>query len=221
METKGKVENQKANLEIVLESISEDIRSNADTSAKLFDSIENLNQKIDSLVSNKKELQNEREDFSKEMKLGFARISEFISKSSFSGEKIQKLSEGLERNSHQQKTSVETNVIHHHHISKGIWVAVVLFVFISLESAGWLNTENKLDQYTENDTKYRFMRLDTTAKNLQIYLDSSDTRYKSDPEMRVLVIKMEDQYRQNMERLEKAEQLKQEAKDLENKVRLK
>jgi hypothetical protein len=112
-------------------------------------------------------------------------------------------------------------VIHHHHISKGFWLAGILFIFISLESAGWLITENKLDQYTENDIKYRFMRLDTTAKNLQIYLDSSDTRYKSDPEMRVLVIKLEDQYRKNMERLEKAEQLKQEAKDLENKVHLK
>jgi hypothetical protein len=97
-------------------------------------------------------------------------------------------------------------------------VAIILFILLSLESAGWLNTVYKLDQYSENDTKYRFMRLDTTAKNLQIYLDSTDARYKSDPNMHNMVIELEDQYQKNMERLEKAEHLKQEAKNLENKV---
>jgi hypothetical protein len=218
MEAKGKSENQKANLEIILESIAEDLHGNINSSAKLFDSIENLSQKIDRLVSDKNDRQNENEDFSKEMKLGFARISESISKTSFSLDRLQKLSEISERNSQQQKTAQETKVIHHHHISKGILVAIILFILLSLESAGWLNTVYKLDQYSENDTKYRFMRLDTTAKNLQIYLDSTDARYKSDPNMHNMVIELEDQYQKNMERLEKAEHLKQEAKNLENKV---
>ncbi len=39
--------------------------------------------------------------------------------------------------------------------------------------------------------------------------------------MRNMVIEREDQYQKNMERLERAEQLKQEAKDLENRVRSK
>ena len=115
----------------------------------------------------------------------------------------------------------ESKVIHHHHISKGIWVAVILFILFSLESAGWLNTENKLDQYTENDTKYRFMRLDISDKNMRVYLDSLDARYKTDPNMTRMVINLENQYKKNMERLAKAEQLRQEAKDLENKVHFK
>jgi hypothetical protein len=221
METKGKSENQKANLEMVLESISEDIRINADTSIKLFDSIVDLSQKIERLSLNKNEPKNEREDFAKEMKVGFARISESISKTSFSLDRLQKLSEISERNNQLQKIAQETKVIHHHHISKGIWAAIILFILLSLESAGWLSTVSKLDQYSENDTKYRFMRLDTSAKNLQIYLDSTDARYKSDPNMKNMVINLEDQYKKNMERLEKAEQLKQEAKDLENKVQIK
>jgi predicted RND superfamily exporter protein len=125
-----------------------------------------------------------------------------------------------ERNSQQQKNALETKVIHHHHISKGIWAAIILFILLSLESAGWLNTVNKLDKYSENDTKYRFMRLDTTAKKLQIYLDSTDARYKSDPNLLNIVVELEDQFQKNMERLEKAEKLKHEAKDLENKVHI-
>ncbi len=218
METKGKSENQKANLEMVLESIAEDLQGNVDASTKLFDSIENLNQKIDHLVSDKNNRPNENEDFSKEIKSGFARILESISKSSFSLDRLQKLSEISERNNQLQKTVQETKLIHHHHISKGIWAAAILLALLSLESAGWLNTINKLDQYSENDTKYRFMKLDTSAKNLQIYLDSADARYKSDPTMHNIVVELEDQYQKNMERLEKAENLKQEAKDLENKV---
>lgn len=221
MEIKGKPENQKANLEMVLESISEDFRANADVTAKLFDSIENLSQKIDRLSSDKNERQDERKDFSKEMKLGFGKISESMSKFSFSLDRLQKLSEISERNSQQQKTAMETKVMHHHHISKGIWAAIILFILLSLESAEWLNAVNKQDKYLENDTKYRFMRLDTTARTLQIYLDSTDARYKSDPNMRIMVIELEDRYQKNIERLEKAKQLKQEAEELENKVHTK
>ena len=79
METKEKPENQKANLEMVLESISEDISANANTTAKLFNSIESLSQKIDHQISNKNEHQGGRIEFSIEIELGFARISESIS----------------------------------------------------------------------------------------------------------------------------------------------
>ncbi len=221
MEAKGKSENQKANPEMVLESISEDIQATGEATVKLFDSIENLNQKIDVMVSTKNETHVDQDNILKEINAGFNKISDLISKSSFSLDKLQKLSEASERSIQNQITPQESKVIHHHHISKGIWVAIILFILISLESVGWLKTANKLDQYNENDTKYRFMRLDTSAKNLQAYLDSLDARYKSDPNMSSMVTNLEDQYKKNMERLKKEEQLKQEAKDLENKVHIK
>lgn len=39
--------------------------------------------------------------------------------------------------------------------------------------------------------------------------------------MHDMVVELEDHYKKNMERLEKAQQLKQEANDLENKVHIK
>ena len=96
-----------------------------------------------------------------------------------------------------------------------------MFILLALESTGWFNTENKLDQFIENDTKYRFIRLDTAAKNLEIYLDSTDALFKSNPEMRRQVLNLEEEYRKNIERLEKADHLKQEAKELEYKVHAK
>ena len=47
METKGKSENQKTNMDLVMESISEDLRTNADATARFLSSIEKLNGKID------------------------------------------------------------------------------------------------------------------------------------------------------------------------------
>jgi hypothetical protein len=221
MEAKGKSENQKANLEMVLESISEDIRETREETARLFYTFENLNQKIDVIGSAKNEPHEDHNNISKVINAGFNKISEITSNYSYSLDKLQKLLEASERNIQKQIAPKESKVIHHHHISKGIWVAVILFILLSLESAGWLNTENKLDQYTENDTKYRFMRLDTSDKNMQVYLDSLDAKYKSDPNLSSMVKNLEDQYKKNIERLKKAEQLRQEAKDLENKVHFK
>ena len=173
-----------------------------------------------SLIENKKESDKTCEVLFKEIRQGSGQVSE-VNRWTFCflKKKLKVLADILEKNRMEEISLRDTKIIHQHHISKAIWVAAGLFIILSLESAGWLNTVNKLDQYTENDIKYRFMKLDTTAKNLQVYLDSSDARYKSDPKMRNMVIDLEDQYQKNMERLEKAEQLKQEAKDLENKVK--
>jgi hypothetical protein len=66
-----------------------------------------------------------------------------------------------------------------------------------------------------NDTKYRWLRLDTVHKDLQLYLDTIDSLYNADPEMRKKVLETEEKYRINSERLERARRLKEEARELE------
>lgn len=72
-----------------------------------------------------------------------------------------------------------------------------------------------------NDTKYRQLRLDTAQKSLQIYLDQVDSLYIARPDMRKIVLEKEEEYQTNFERLQKAEQLKAEAKELERPVKRK
>ncbi len=69
-------------------------------------------------------------------------------------------------------------------------------------------TESKLDRYIANDTKYRQLRLDTSIRSLQHYLDRIDSMYDARPDMRRDVLETEERNRENFKRLEKAEQLK-------------
>ncbi len=119
------------------------------------------------------------------------------------------------------KELVKNKIVHHHHVPKVIWITAGLFVAFALVCAGWYSTSNKLDGYIANDTKYRQLRLDTANRSLQSYLDLTDSLYNLDPDVRNIVIKAEERNRKNFERLQKAEHLKAEAKELEKEVRKK
>ena len=111
--------------------------------------------------------------------------------------------------------------VHHHHIHKLIWITSGLFLAYSLVCSGWYNTGNKLDDYVANDTKYRYLRLDTAQKGLQLHLDHVDSLYNTQSDMRKTVLETQEEYLQNFERLSKAERLKAEAKDLEKEAQRK
>ena len=106
-------------------------------------------------------------------------------------------------------------VIHHHHIPKLIWISVGLFITLCLVCSGWYVTSTKLDGFVASDTKYRQLLLDTAHRSLQLYLNQLDSLYEMQPDLRKRVLETEEKYRLNFERLQKAEQLKTEAKNLE------
>ena len=110
-------------------------------------------------------------------------------------------------------------VQHHHHVPKLIWIAAGLFVGFSLVCAGWYMTHQKLDQFIENDTKYRYLKLDTGQRGLMMILDRVDSIYNSSIDMRKDVLDKEKINQINFERLQKAGRLKAEADDLERSVK--
>ena len=130
-------------------------------------------------------------------------------------ETTQNLSDQLELVTTLLKHPVSNKVMHHHHIPKLIWISVGLFIAFSIVCSGWYVTGSKLNSFITNDTKYRWIRLDTSQRSLQVYLDRVDSLYNKLPDMRKNVVETEEEYRLNFERLQKAERLKAEAKDLE------
>jgi len=84
---------------------------------------------------------------------------------------------------------------------------------------GWYLAGSRLAGYIANDTKYRYLRLDTAQKGLQFYLYHIDSFYATYPDLRKKMLQTEEQHRINFERLQRAERLKAEAKDLEKSVR--
>ena len=119
------------------------------------------------------------------------------------------------------KHPVKNEVRHHHYIPKLLWISCGVFLILTLVCAGWYNTSGKLDQYIANDTKYRLLRLDTSKKDLQFWLDQTDSIYTVRADLRSRILEAETKYQQNMERLIKAERLKNEAKVLEKAARRK
>jgi hypothetical protein len=109
----------------------------------------------------------------------------------------------------------KTKVEHHHHVSHLIWITVGLFFTLCLTGSSWYLTAGQLKTYMGNDTKYRWLRLDTVHRDLQLYLDKTDSLYNADPEMQKKVLETEEKYRINSERLERARRLKEEARELE------
>ena len=112
-------------------------------------------------------------------------------------------------------------VQHHHHVPKVIWISTGLFVGFAMVCSGWYMTYKKLDQFIMNDTKYRYLKLDTGQTSLMMILDRVDNVYDSSIDMRKDVLNKEKSNQINFERLQKAERLKAEANDLEKSVNTK
>ncbi|MCW3092201.1 MAG: hypothetical protein JWP81_3270 [Ferruginibacter sp.] len=134
-------------------------------------------------------------------------------------ETIQDFSSRLSSVTALLKSSTLNKVLHHHHVPKLTWISAGLFVAFSLVCSGWFVTSSKLNSFIINDTKYRWLRLDTSQRSLQVYLDRVDSLYSQSPDMREKLIEAEEHYRFNFERLQKAERLKAEAKQLEDAAR--
>jgi hypothetical protein len=119
------------------------------------------------------------------------------------------------------KYPVETKTLHHHHIPKLAWIVASLFIVLAVVCAGWYMTDNKLESFITNDTKYRYLRINTSQKGLQRFLDRIDSLQQSNIDLRKFVLQTEEKNRLDLEMLQKAERSKTEAKELENKARKK
>lgn len=139
--------------------------------------------------------------------------------SSFSMDRLDEFGKRLDEGIHFLKLSPQNKVVHQHHVPKIIWIAAGLFIVLALVCAGWYNTYNKLDASIANDSKYRYLKLDTANKNLQRYMFLVDSFYAADVNFRSKVIYSEERNLKNLALLQKAYQLKSEVKDLEKRVK--
>lgn len=144
------------------------------------------------------------------------RIRSDIKEAALLPDKLLQFSNRLKLTTDIFKQPTLNKVIHHHHIPKLIWISAGLFITLCLVCSGWYVTSTKLDGFVASDTKYRQLRLDTTHRSLQLYLDELDSLYRAQPDLREKVLEIEEEYQLNFERLQKAERLKTEAKNLEN-----
>lgn len=112
---------------------------------------------------------------------------------------------------------MKQEMIHHHHITKAIWIAAALFLIVCLLSTALYITTDKLKLYKANDSKYRYLKLEANP-GLYKWLGIIDSLYIVNPKMRDAVIAKEEQNQRNFEMMQQALQMEKEAKELKQKV---
>lgn len=112
---------------------------------------------------------------------------------------------------------VKQEIIHHHHVTKAIWIAAALFLIVCLLSTALYVTADKLKLYKANDTKYRYLKLEANP-GLNKWLGLIDSLYIVNPKMKDAVIAKEEQNQRNFEIMQQALQMEKEAKELKQKV---
>ena len=146
--------------------------------------------------------------------VGINHLQEVIRSFSFPDAKLHQLSNKLDETIQLLQDSVPHKIVHHHHVTKMIWIAAGLFIALTLVSAGWFVMANKLDDYMANDTKYRYLKLDTGHSMLQQQLYRADSMFNVKANLRDSVIHVEEQYHYNFELLQKANRMNAEAENL-------
>ena len=131
--------------------------------------------------------------------------------SSFSIEKLDEFGKRLDEGIHFLKLPPQNKVVHQHHVPTIIWIAAGLFIVLALVCSGWYNTYNKLDASIANDSKYRYLKLDTANKKLQLYMFMLDSLYAANINFRSKVIYSEEQNLKNLTLLQKANVLRSQA----------
>jgi len=94
--------------------------------------------------------------------------------------KLNELTAGVNKLQLQLQIPVKNQVEHKHHLHKGVWVAVGLFVTCFLLAWGWLNAHQEKEQFEANDMKYRSLKISGNA-GLVKYCDVTDSLYQKDP----------------------------------------
>ena len=75
-----------------------------------------------------------------------------------SAEKINLLIESRNTFNNKSNELVQNTIEHRHHLHKGIWISVALFIVNIFLLAGWVNSYNNINQFRANDYKYRALK---------------------------------------------------------------
>lgn len=149
---------------------------------------------------------------------GIEEVKRMVSRSSVPESDLRQLNTNLNKTNGYLSQPVVNRVEHHHHFSKVIFITAGVILALLLAVVGLFNTYEKLDQFEENDTKYRFLKLQNNA-SLQHLLFITDSLYKIQPDMRGNVKWQEDSVSYRLKRLQAIEVKEKEIKDLKRKVK--
>lgn len=117
----------------------------------------------------------------------------------------------------QSQQPLRNNVDHRHHLHKGVWVAVGLFIAATFFLWEWVDTYQSKKVSEANDIKYRSLKI-SGDKSLIRYLYQIDSVYNIKGEaIKEKTIQDEERLAEQVKMLELAGEKENEAKELKKK----
>lgn len=220
---KNLTKEEKENVLLLLNEFSEDHKQNTKAIHSLVTTVKEYTNRINPLLE-QVEGQSRTgpvviEELKNAIATGINKMLDVIQRFSFPDAKFHQLSNKLDKNMELLKNPIPQKIIHQHHVSKITWIAVGLLIALALVSSGWFTTADKLDGYIANDTKYRYLKLDTGQAILQQQLYRADSMFNVKANLRDSVISTEKEYRSNFELFQKASRMNAEAENLKVKAK--
>jgi len=115
-------------------------------------------------------------DLLKEIKLFQSEIAKFPSHLKQSNEKMNELSKNIDAVNFKLEKGVSEQINHKHHLHKGIWISIGLFLTSLILLYGWINSYSTKKAVEANDIKYRYLKVIGNVTLLSL-LYQSDSLY--------------------------------------------
>jgi len=110
---------------------------------------------------------------------------------------VEELSIKIDTHSELLKKPLTQKVIHEHHVPKLLYATVALFNICICLGMGWFQTEQRLDQYQINDTKWRKLLLGAKPTLTKIMQDVANA-VENDPEKARESVEKEENHNQQV-----------------------
>ena len=195
--------------------------ANEELDQPFYDVMTNRSEKQDQKISDLEKRVSAIPDYSQGISVvikGIEELKQITNRNTIPESDLRQLNSNLNKTNGYLSQPVVNKVEHHHHVPRITIISVILFVVICLIIMGWYNTSQRLEQYKENDTKYRFLKVQHNLP-LQNLLFKTDSLYSLRPDMRENVIRQEDSILDRFRRIQLLEAKEKEVKNIKEKLK--
>ena len=133
-------------------------------------------------------------------------------------EKLNELLNGIASLNLKLELPKRENIKHSHHLHKGVWISVGLFIISLFFLYGWINSINTKKTFEANDMKYRFLKVNNNPALLK-FLFQTDSLYNINKDFFAkLVVTKEKNLNEQAEQFRLAGEKKKEARNIKAQV---
>ena len=130
---------------------------------------------------------------------------------------LARLTSGLDTHTFQSQQPLKNNIEHKHHLHKGIWLAVGLFIAATLFLWEWVHTYQSKKVLEANDMKYRSLKISGDKSYIKFLYDIDSIYSIKGEAIKEKTIQDEKHLAEQVKMLQLAGEKENEAKELKKK----